>query len=91
MVYVRLASGQEVILAGDVAWHTSGIETQRQKPDSSTKDFGGEDRAAIAAQLRWLHDVNGPRTAVVVAHDAARIDSLVGRGVLRAGLDLDRP
>ena len=91
MVYVRLASGQEVVLAGDVAWHSSGIELQRQKPESSTRDFGGEDRAAVAAQLQWLREAGGPRTAVVVAHDAARIDSLVARGVLRAGLDLGLP
>jgi len=91
MVYVRLASGQEIILAGDVAWNTAGIELERQKPEESTKDFGGEDRAAIGNQLRWLHDVAGPRTAVVVAHDAGRIDTLVARGVLRAGLDVARP
>lgn len=91
MVYVRLASGQEIVLAGDVAWNSAGIETQRQKPEASTRDFGGEDREAIAAELRWLHDVAGPRTAVVVAHDAAQIDSLVRRGVLQAGLDLARP
>jgi glyoxylase-like metal-dependent hydrolase (beta-lactamase superfamily II) len=91
MVYVRLASGQEVVLTGDVAWNFAGIRLQRQKPEASTRDFGGEDRDAIAAELRWLHDVAGPRTAVVVAHDAAQIDSLVRQGVLRSGLDLARP
>ncbi|HKH93281.1 MAG TPA: MBL fold metallo-hydrolase [Gemmatimonadaceae bacterium] len=91
MVYVRLSSGQEIVLAGDVAWNSLGFETQRQKPEQNTRNFGGEDRAAIAEQLRWLHDIAAPRTAVVVAHDAARIDTLVRRGVLRDGLDLSRP
>ena len=91
MIYVRLSSGQEIVLAGDVAWNSVGVETQRQKPEQSTRDFGGEDRAAIAEQLRWLHDVAAPRTVVVVAHDAARIETLVRRGVLRDGLDLSRP
>jgi len=91
MVYVRLSSGQEVVLAGDVAWNFEGVRLQRQKPEASTRDFGGEDRDAIAVELRWLHDVAGPRTAVVLAHDAAQIDSLVRRGVLRSGLDLARP
>jgi len=91
MVYVRLSSGQEIVLAGDVAWNSLGFETQRQKPEENTRNFGGEDRAAIAEQLRWLHDIAAPRTVVVVAHDAARIDTLVRRGVLRDGLDLSRP
>jgi glyoxylase-like metal-dependent hydrolase (beta-lactamase superfamily II) len=87
MVYVRLASGQEIILVGDVAWHSSGIRTQRQKPEASTQDFGGEDRAAIAQQLRWLNALPSS-VAVVVSHDEAAIDALVARGVLRRGLDL---
>ncbi|MFL5617162.1 MAG: hypothetical protein ACJ79A_02065 [Gemmatimonadaceae bacterium] len=87
MVYVRLASGRELVLAGDVAWHSSGIATQRQKPEESTKDFGGEDRAAIGQQLRWLHDLPSGIT-VIVAHDQAFIDRLVARGELRQGFEL---
>jgi len=87
MIYVRLASGQEVILAGDVAWNMSGIETQRQKPDSITRGFGGEDREALARQLRWLRDISGPRTTVVVSHDDAWIRTLISRGVLLSGFD----
>jgi glyoxylase-like metal-dependent hydrolase (beta-lactamase superfamily II) len=91
IVYVRLASGQEVILAGDVAWNMSGIETQRQKPDTSTRDFGGEDREAIARQLRWLREISGPKTTVVVSHDAAWITTLISRKVLLSGFDLTSP
>ena len=91
IVYVRLASGQEVILAGDVAWNMSGIETQRQKPDASTRDFGGEDREAIGAQLRWLREIAGPRTTIVVSHDAAWITTLIKRRVLLSGFDLTSP
>jgi glyoxylase-like metal-dependent hydrolase (beta-lactamase superfamily II) len=88
MVYVRLASGQELIIAGDVVWHTSGITTQRQKPAASTRDFGGEDRAAIARQLRWLRDLP-PEVAVIVSHDQAAINDLLARGVLHDGVDLN--
>jgi len=88
MVYVRLASGNELVLAGDVAWHSSGIATQRQKPDSSTRSFGGEDRAAIATELRWLKDAIASGMTVIVAHDQANIASLVARGVLREGFDV---
>jgi glyoxylase-like metal-dependent hydrolase (beta-lactamase superfamily II) len=91
MIYVRLASGQEVILAGDVAWNMAGIETPRHKPEATTRDFGGEDREAIAQQLRWLRDVASPRMAVVVSHDDAWISTLVSRGVLVSGFDFKNP
>ena len=87
MVYVRLASGRELVLAGDVAWHSSGIQTQRQKPEESTKGFGGEDRAAIAQQLHWLKELP-PEITVVPAHDQVLIDQLIARGVMRRGFDL---
>jgi len=73
MVYVRLATGAEVILSGDVAWNTTGIETERQKPETSTRSFGGEDREAVATELRWLKGVQTQRVSVVVSHDVARI------------------
>jgi glyoxylase-like metal-dependent hydrolase (beta-lactamase superfamily II) len=89
MVYVRLASGSEIVLAGDVAWHGSGIATQRQKPDSVTRSFGGEDRPAIATELRWLKGAMTSGVTVIVAHDQANIASLVARGVLKQGFDVE--
>jgi len=89
MVYVRMASGSEMVLAGDVAWHSSGITTQRQKPDSSTRSFGGEDRAAIAPELQWLKEIMAAGVTVIVAHDQANIASLVARGVLKQGFDVE--
>lgn len=91
MVYVRLATGQEIVLAGDVAWNMSGIETQRHKPEASTQSFGGEDREAIARQLWWLRDIAGPQMTVVVSHDAASIETLISRGVLLSGFDFRSP
>jgi len=91
MVYVRLASGGEVVLAGDVAWHSSGIEKQLQKPDSFARSLGViEDRAPIAAELRWLKEIMASGVTVVVAHDLAVIDALIGRGVLKQGFDMER-
>jgi glyoxylase-like metal-dependent hydrolase (beta-lactamase superfamily II) len=88
MVYVRLASGAEIVLTGDVAWTTIGIESQRQKPQTATRSFGGEDREAIAAELRWLREIQGQRVGVVVSHDVARINEFVARGLLTSGFDL---
>lgn len=87
MVYVKLASGRELVLAGDVAWHHAAITSQTLKPESSTKGFGGEDRAAIARQLEWLKGLPAAIT-VIPAHDQTLIDGLVARGVLRAAFDL---
>lgn len=90
MVYVRLASGQEVILAGDIAWNMLGITAQRQKPEETSRALG-ENRNAIAEELRWLKDITGPQTSVVVSHDAAWISTLIERGVLRSGFDFANP
>jgi hypothetical protein len=88
MVYVRLASGSEVVLAGDVAWHSSGITMLRQKPDSVARRLGVvEDRAPIAAELRWLKELTTSGVTVIVAHDRAMIDALVLRGVLKQSFD----
>lgn len=88
LVYVRVGSGAEIILAGDVAWNMAGIETQGQKPDASTRSFGGEDRESVANELRWLRRIAGPQTTVVVSHDVAWINTLIGRGLLASGFDL---
>ena len=87
IVYVRLASGSEIVIAGDVAWNMAGIDSLRQKPMTSTRGFGGEDRDAIAKELRWLHDVAGLQTVVLVSHDVARLNRLVAQGFLMPGFD----
>jgi glyoxylase-like metal-dependent hydrolase (beta-lactamase superfamily II) len=86
MVYVRLASGHEVILAGDVVWHSAGIETEHQKPDSTSRQLG-EDRAAIGQEIAWLKsDVAPAGIAIAVSHDGTELRDLVRQGVLIEGL-----
>jgi glyoxylase-like metal-dependent hydrolase (beta-lactamase superfamily II) len=87
MVYVKLASGREMILVGDIAWRVLGIDTQRQKPDSTSR-YMSEDRAAIAKQLAWLKDMEAQGISVVVSHDGTQLQSLAKRGVLSEGLVL---
>ena len=87
MVYVKLASGKEMIFAGDIAWALEGVDTQRQKPDSTSK-FMGEDRAAIAKQLAWLKDMQSQGISVVVSHDGTELQTLAKRGLLSEGLVL---
>jgi glyoxylase-like metal-dependent hydrolase (beta-lactamase superfamily II) len=87
LVYVKLASGREVMLIGDVVWRMIGLELQHQKPDSLSAMLG-EDRTAIAREMAWLKNVVAPSgVAVVVSHDGSELHALVRDGVLREGFD----
>ncbi len=91
MVYVKLASGREVVLVGDVVWHRAGIEMGQQKPDSTSKQMG-EDRVAIGQEIAWLkQDVVPAGIAVAVSHDGTELQRLTRQGVLTQGLDLKMP
>jgi glyoxylase-like metal-dependent hydrolase (beta-lactamase superfamily II) len=85
MVYVKLVSGREIILSGDIAWLALGIQQQRQKPDSTSR-FMSEDRAAIGRELAWLKAVEAEGITVVVSHDGTQLESLAKSGVLMTGL-----
>lgn len=85
LVYVRLRSGAELILVGDVAWHSDNITRIAHKPDSMASTFGGEDRAAIEQQLRWLRSVRDAGVGLAVSHDLASLDALIARGALSRG------
>jgi glyoxylase-like metal-dependent hydrolase (beta-lactamase superfamily II) len=87
MVYVRLASGRELILAGDVAWLKQGIDEQRQKPDSTSRQLH-EDRHELAEEMAWLKNtVESAGVTVVISHDGDELSSLDRRGILTQGLD----
>jgi glyoxylase-like metal-dependent hydrolase (beta-lactamase superfamily II) len=85
MVYVKLASGREIILAGDIAWLSAGVEQQRQKPDSTSRRLS-EDRTAIGQQLAWLKAIEANGITVVVSHDGIQLQTLAKSGVLASGL-----
>ena len=91
MVYVKLASGRELILAGDIAWLMAGIDMQHQKPDSVSRMLA-EDRTPIGQQLAWLKNVVAPAgIAVAVSHDGDELRGLARRGLLSEGLDTSAP
>jgi glyoxylase-like metal-dependent hydrolase (beta-lactamase superfamily II) len=88
MVYVRLASGQEVLLVGDIAWFMAGIERRLQKPQGVSREMG-EDRTGLQGQLDWLSGLTRRENIVLAnCHDAAWLRSLVRRAVLKHDLDL---
>lgn len=86
MVYVRLASGSEILLSGDVTWALEGIVGRIQRP-AGTSDRIREDRDALALQIDWLAElVESTDVVVVPSHDTAYLAELVRRGVIGEGL-----
>lgn len=83
MVYVQLASGKELLFVGDVAWHMDQIRQLWYRPRLVTDFFLGEDRAAVMAELRTLHDVASREPIqLVVSHDIDQQRELIASGVL---------
>ncbi len=88
LVYVRTAEGRELLFIGDVAWHTDQLARLHYRPRLVTDLFMGEDRAAVLAQFRALHDLMGahPELLVVVSHDRDQRERLIASGALRDGI-----
>ena len=87
IVYVQTASGAELLLIGDVAWHFRNIELQRERARLMTMLFLKEDRRAVfgeLAALKRLHETQ-PAIHIVPGHDGPVIDSLVAAGILKRG------
>ena len=87
MVYVRLESGRELLLVGDVAWHQDNIRLPRMHP-RLVHWLNGEDPDALAHQLRWLHALqrSAPELHQVVAHDGEQMQDYQRRGIVVDGL-----
>ncbi len=89
-VYVQLASGKEILIAGDLVWQHEGLTQNAQKPESTSRSLG-EDRDAIQPELDWVRKLwQGGEVAVVLSHDGRLLDSLVASGVLVSDFDLRR-
>jgi glyoxylase-like metal-dependent hydrolase (beta-lactamase superfamily II) len=94
MFYVKLADGREVLFIGDIAWVLSNIKTLTTRPRFTQQFFmKGEDRAAVADQIRALHDlaVAEPKIAIVPAHDEPVITGLVTAGLFQRQFIIDGP
>jgi glyoxylase-like metal-dependent hydrolase (beta-lactamase superfamily II) len=87
IVYVQTASGVELLLIGDVAWHLRNVELQRERARLVTMVFLKEDRTAVFGQLKALKGVRDAQPAVhiVPGHDGPVIEALVAAGVLKRG------
>jgi glyoxylase-like metal-dependent hydrolase (beta-lactamase superfamily II) len=71
MVYVALASGDELLFVGDVVWNFDAVTQLKYRPRLITDLILGEDRDLVLAQIRALrnrHDAGD--IPIVVSHDA---------------------
>jgi glyoxylase-like metal-dependent hydrolase (beta-lactamase superfamily II) len=84
MVFIRLASGQEILHSVDAAWNFSNVREQKSKSAPWVK----EDVAAVMAQLRSLKRTteSEPDLALIVTHDGDLFDDLASRGIIGAQL-----
>jgi glyoxylase-like metal-dependent hydrolase (beta-lactamase superfamily II) len=89
MIYVRLASDRELLFVGDIAWNMENIESLTGRPLLVTYFFLREDRAAVLAQLRSLHELlqREPQLQPVVAHDGAQLQAHVAAGRISMGFE----
>lgn len=90
VAYVKLRNGKEFLIAGDIAWNMDNITRLISRP-LLVSLFLGEDRAAVAGQLRWLHDAwykAHPEVHIIVSHDRAQQDGYVKSGVMGGSFSL---
>lgn len=89
VVYAQTAEGREYLFVGDIVWLIDSVVRATTRPRFLQTFFFDppEDRRAVQAQVRALHDLAGtePDLVILPAHDADNIDALVGAGKLARG------
>jgi glyoxylase-like metal-dependent hydrolase (beta-lactamase superfamily II) len=95
MFFVKLADGNEVLFIGDIAWVLSNVKDLTTRPRFTQQVFmvTGEDRAAVADQVRALHDLSAAEPALIImpAHDAPVIAEAIKAGLLKEQFVIDAP
>ncbi len=95
MFYVKLSDGREALFIGDIAWVLSNVNALATRPRFTQQFFmaTGEDRAAVADQIRALHDLMAaePSIAMIPAHDAPLITGFTAAGLFKPQFTVDAP
>ena len=90
MVYVKVKSGKEFLIIGDIAWHSDNI-TGLKNRGLLVSLYLGEDRDLVANQIRWLHDkiYKGKEGIIpIVSHDLEQHQAHVKAGFIGDGFEL---
>ena len=86
-LFVKLASGQEFLLVGDIVWMSRHIERAKTRPRFLQTFFFDppEDRRLVQSQVRALHELAKaePELVILPAHDTLQQEELMRRGILQ--------
>jgi glyoxylase-like metal-dependent hydrolase (beta-lactamase superfamily II) len=86
MVYVRLESGREHLLIGDVAWTLANVTQFKLRPAATMRRIS-EDAQALMHQLRWIKDtMEQEKLLVIPSHDDVLLQDLVAKRLIGEGL-----
>lgn len=89
--YVRTADGREYLMIGDIVWAMSNIDNLKTRPRILQYLFfdPDEDRKAVLAQVRALHDLAKahPDLVMLPEHDGAHLRALLAQGALHQGFE----
>jgi len=89
LVFISTQDGRETLLIGDVAWSLDAVELLTTRPVLTQYMIfdPNENREAVKAQLRALHDLMeaNPDLTVIPAHDGNLIAGLIADGHLAQG------
>jgi glyoxylase-like metal-dependent hydrolase (beta-lactamase superfamily II) len=85
MIYVKLQSGKEYLLAGDAAWHMDNVRLVTGKAAPWIK----EQEDFVTAELKWLNEIyrHEKNLYIVVSHDEEQRLDYVKRGILGGKLE----
>lgn len=85
MIYVKLQSNKEYLLAGDAAWHMDNVRLMTGKDApwiTEQEDF-------VMAELKWLNELykNEKNLYIVISHDEEQRLDYLKRGILGGKLE----
>jgi glyoxylase-like metal-dependent hydrolase (beta-lactamase superfamily II) len=81
-VYIHLSNGKEFILAGDIGWNLDAIRIHRGRPLLASLVLG-EDRSAVAHELRWLSDMAKQGITLLISHDLENTKKCITKGLIQ--------
>jgi glyoxylase-like metal-dependent hydrolase (beta-lactamase superfamily II) len=82
MVYVRLDSGREYLLIGDVGWTLDNVSQLKLRPAATMRRIS-EDASALMHQLRWIKGVmDQERLVVIPSHDDKLLQELSAKQLI---------
>lgn len=87
-IYLVLKNGNEFLFVGDIAWSMDNVRKLTGKPLLMNLMFLNENRDAVAAQLRALHNLTqspGNKVHLIVAHDATQLEEYLKAGLVTEG------